>query len=237
MSKYGVLNFLISKMGRKNYKIDKQISFIDMSIILYEKFFQLIRGLFLKFSFIKSRGLIFKGKNTIILHKNKIKLGKTTFIGNNVKINALCRMGVKIGNNVSIHDGTIIDCTGGIRNIGEGLIIGNNVGFSPNCYIQVRGKVEIGNNVIFGPNVKIFSENHNFSRLDINITEQGETRIGVKILDGVWIGSSSIILDGVTIGKNAIIAAGSIVTKDVPQSAIFAGVPAKLIKMRNDEKK
>ena len=48
----------------------------------------------------------------------------------------------------------------------------------------------------------------------------------------VWIGSNSIILRGIEIGNGAIIGAGSVVTKDVPPYAIFAGVPAKLIKYR-----
>jgi virginiamycin A acetyltransferase len=50
----------------------------------------------------------------------------------------------------------------------------------------------------------------------------------------VWIGSHSIILRGIEIGNGAIIGAGSVVTKDVPPYAIFAGVPAKLIKYRFD---
>ena len=47
---------------------------------------------------------------------------------------------------------------------------------------------------------------------------------------GVSIGSSATILCGVTIGKNSIVGAGSVVTKDVPDNVIIAGVPAKIIK-------
>tara|TARA_A100001011_G_scaffold240255_1_gene248238 strand:+ start:721 stop:1431 length:711 start_codon:yes stop_codon:yes gene_type:complete len=236
MSKFRFVNKLIAKLGRNDYEIDDNIKNIDLLKILLKKFIQFVRGSFLKLSFIKSKGVIFLGKRTTIHHKNLINLGKTVYIGDNVYIDALSKNGIFIGNNVSIHKGTIIDCTGGIRSIGDGLTIGNNVGFSPNCFIQVRGKVEIGDNVIFGPYVKIFSENHNFSSLKRNITDQGENRIGVKISDGVWVGSGVIILDGVTIGRNAIIAAGSVVNKNIPNNAIYAGVPAKLIKYRIDEK-
>jgi acetyltransferase-like isoleucine patch superfamily enzyme len=114
-----------------------------------------------------------------------------------------------------------------------GLTIGNNVGISQNCFIQVRGKVEIGSDVIIGPRVSVFSENHNSQKLDVPIVLQGETRKGVKIGNGVWVGSGVTILDGVTIGDHSIIAAGSIVNKDVPEFGIVGGVPAKLIKMRN----
>lgn len=137
-----------------------------------------------------------------------------------------------IGNNVSIHKYTIIDCTGVLRNLGEELIIGDNVGIAQNCFIQVRGKVVIGNNVIFGPNVSIFSENHVFENPELPVSVQGETRKGVTVEDGVWVGTRATILDGVTVGRNSIIAAGSIVTRDVPPYSIVGGIPAKVIKYR-----
>ena len=90
----------------------------------------------------------------------------------------------------------------------------------------------IGNDVIFGPGVYLFSENHNFDNPDLPVSSQGETRKGVMIDDGVWIGTRAVILDGVKIGRNSIVAAGSVVNKDVPPYAIVAGVPAKIIKER-----
>ena len=49
--------------------------------------------------------------------------------------------------------------------------------------------------------------------------------------EGSWIGANAIILPGVTIGKNAVVGAGSVVTKNVPDFSVFAGAPARLIKM------
>ena len=226
------INKIIHFLGRTNYKIDSNITFFNISIIIFEKLTQLTRGLFLKLFFKKSNGYTFIGKDVRIKHKNLVCLGRTVFIGDGVEINALSKNGVHIGNNVSIHRNTIIDCTGGIRSIGDEIKIGNSVGFSPHCYIQVRGKVEIGDNVIFGPYAKIFSENHNFSNTEIPITSQGESRKGVNVMNDVWVGSNVIILDGVTVGQFSIIAAGSLVNKDVPPYSIVAGVPAKIIKMR-----
>ena len=51
----------------------------------------------------------------------------------------------------------------------------------------------------------------------------------IEVLDNVFIGSNSTILSGVKIGPNAIIGAGSVVTKDVPENSVVAGVPAKVI--------
>lgn len=165
---------------------------------------------------------------------NQYILGESVYIGDYVEINALSKSGIKIGNNVSIHKFSIINCTGVLRNLGEGLLIGDNVGISQNCFIQVRGKVSIGDYVLFGPGVTVISENHIFDNLDIPISMQGEVRKGVIIEDGVWIEARAVILDGVKIGRNSIIAAGSIVNRDIPAFAIAAGVPAKVIKYRKD---
>ena len=227
-----ILNKIIHFLGRKNYSIDAKISSYNMLIILLEKLIQLFRGFFLKIFLKKSNGFVFIGKRVIIKHKNLVIFGKTIFLGDDVEINALSHNGVVLGNNVSIHRSTIIECTGGIRSIGQGIKIGNNVGISQNCFIQVRGDITIGNNVILGPYVKIFSENHNFGDISKNITDQGETRKGVIIRDGVWIGSGSIILDGVEVGENAIVAAGSVVTNNIEKNSIVAGIPAKIIKYR-----
>lgn len=219
-------------MGRDKYSIDKALTKYEMANVLLSKGFCLLRGFLLKVSIRKSKGLLFVGRRCKVKFRNKISLGKTVTIGDNVEINALSKYGVSIGNNVSILKGTIIECTGVISHLGEGLIIGNNVGIAQNCFIQVRGSVVIGNNVIFGPNVSIFSENHDFSNAELPVSLQGVTRRGVKVEDGVWIGTRAVILDGVTIGKNSIIAAGSIVTKDVPPYTIVGGIPAKIIKNR-----
>lgn len=228
-----IINKIIQLLGRKNYTIDNSLTSYCLVLIILPKIHQLIRGLFLKLFIKKSRGVVFIGRNTKIKFKSKISLGRSIQIGDNVEINALSKEGIRIGNNVSILRNTIIECTGVICNLGEGLIIGNNVGIAQNCFIQVRGKVTIGNNVILGPGVSIFSENHNFSDLTKFINEQGETRQGITIEDGVWIASGATILDGVNVGANSIIAAGSIVNKDVPPYAIVGGTPAKIIKYRN----
>jgi len=227
------INRLINLLGKQGFRVDENISAIDMFILIRIKVFQLIRGTYLKLFFKSSTGLVFIGKFCQLKHCNKISIGKTFFLGDYAEINALSKNGITIGNNVSIHRNTIIDCTGGIQCIGEGLLIGNNVGISPNCFIQVRGSVKIGNNVIFGPDSKIFSESHNHSNTNTFINEQGVTRKDVTIEDGVWIGAGATILNGVTVGKNSIIAACSLVNKDVPAYSIVAGIPAKIVKNRN----
>ena len=63
-----------------------------------------------------------------------------------------------------------------------------------------------------------------------------EQSLPVTIGNDVWIGMNSIIMDGLTVGDGAVIGAGAIVTRDVPPYAIVAGIPAKVIRYRFDEK-
>ena len=114
---------------------------------------------------------------------------------------------------------------------GNGIEIGDNSGIGINC--EVRGPLEIGKDVMMGPEVRIMTSSHNTSQTDIPMCQQGHLpKRKVTICDDVWIGTRVIILPGVTIGKGAIIGAGAVVTKDVPEYAVVAGVPAKVIKYR-----
>ncbi len=227
-----IINLIIASLGRSKYSIDPLLTNGDLLQVVAQRLVQLIRGIFFKLRIKSSVGMIFLGKQVQVAHSKYIETGKTLILGDNVKINALSKSGIIFGNNVTIQNNTIIECTGVINELGEGLIVGNNVGIAPNCFFQIRGQVNIGSNVLFGPGVYLFSENHRHNETDMFINEQGTNRIGVNILDGVWIGSRSVILDGVTIGKNSIIAAGSVVTKNVPAYEVWGGTPAKLIKSR-----
>lgn len=57
----------------------------------------------------------------------------------------------------------------------------------------------------------------------------------VIVEDDVLIGANAVVIEGVHIGKNAVVAAGSIVISDVPDNAVVAGVPAKVIKMKDEK--
>ena len=80
------------------------------------------------------------------------------------------------------------------------------------------------------------TRSHNHNRIDIPMIQQGfEDDHEIIIGDDVWIGTNVTILSGVyKIGNHSIIAAGAVVTKDVPDYAIVGGVPAKIIRMRNE---
>lgn len=101
-----------------------------------------------------------------------------------------------------------------------------------NAYATVRDNVVAGDGVRIGAYSSIIAMNHCFDNIDEPIWKQGISSEGIQIGNDVWIGSHVVVLDGVTIGSHSIIAAGSIVTKDVEPYAIVGGNPAKLIRKR-----
>lgn len=111
-------------------------------------------------------------------------------------------------------------------NYGKNLKLGKNIFINQNCQILDLGGVTIEDDVMIGPRVSLLSEDH-----PVNPNER-KALIGKPILikKGSWIGGSATILAGVTVGENSVVAAGAVVTKDVPDNTLVAGVPAKIIK-------
>ncbi len=230
-----LINKVITKIKKEPYKIDDEIKYSTLLTIIRDKVFMILRGIRHKILLRESKGILFVGKKVKIREHKKIKLKGSATIEDGCFINALSKGGITIGNNFSLGRNSIIECTGVIRELGEELIIGENVGIAANAFIAMRGTITIGDNTIFGPGVSIHAENHNFSDLNKPIRKQGATRKGVTIGKDCWIGSKAVILDGVNIGNHVIVAAGAVVTKDVPDYAIVGGVPAKIIKQRKEE--
>ncbi|EKF9347940.1 acyltransferase, partial [Escherichia coli] len=128
----------------------------------------------------------------------------------------------KINNNISLLRNIHLTSTDGIS-IDEKTTINKNV------YIDGRGGVTIGSNVSISPYVRIITASH-----DVNCPNFSLILKPVIIKDYVWICTSSIILPGVTLGYGAIVAAGAVVTKNIPDYAIVAGNPAKVIGYRSE---
>lgn len=101
------------------------------------------------------------------------------------------------------------------------------------CVFGVNAGIKIGRSVMIAQAVTIRDTDHQAVALDIPMANQGIVTARVNVGDDVWIGHGAIILRGVRIGNGAIVAAGSVVTKDVPDYSIVAGVPAKILRMRN----
>lgn len=224
----------ITQIKHEPYTLDPAMSSLDLIIILKDKLVQASRGLWKGLFFGKRQGVVFIGKRAKIRHASHIKTQGGLTLGDGVCINALSKGGVEFGDNVSVGAGSVIECTGVIRELGEYVKIGSHVGFAQNAFVAVRGPLEIGDDCIFGPNVSIHSENHVFSDPDAPIRLQGVTRKGVTIGRDCWIGEGAVILDGVSIGDGCVIAANAVVNKDIPDLSVAGGVPARILKRRGE---
>lgn len=132
------------------------------------------------------------------------------------------------GRNIEIHIGTRIDSS---CEIGGNSYIG--------CYGYVT-RAKIGRYVSIANNVSIGQGEHKLDRISTSsvfyesawdVLTAGDCEIG----SDVWIGVDAIILRGVKVGTGSVVAANAVVTKDVPDFAVVAGVPARIIKYRFPE--
>lgn len=102
---------------------------------------------------------------------------------------------------------------------------------SVNPFAVVRGEIRMGDGVRIGAHSSILGFNHRMDN-DRPVFRQGTWSKGITIGDDVWIGSNATILDGVTVGDHVVVAAGAVVTKDVPDWAVVAGNPARVLRDR-----
>lgn len=137
------------------------------------------------------------------------------------------------GTSTTIGKESVIDDFVKIKHVGGAgnIQIGSNVYINSGTVIYSGNGVTIGNDVLIGPNCSIVPVNHNYENRDMLIREQGFSgnKGGITIADDVWIGAGVTIVDGVTVERGAIIAANALVSSNVGQYSIFAGVPAKKI--------
>lgn len=125
------------------------------------------------------------------------------------------------GDDVSIQPDFNCDC-------GQNIHVGSNFIANYNVTILDIASVRIGDFAMIGPNTLITTVNHPLSARGRR--ERMAQAQPVSIGHDVWIGGNCVILPGVTIGNNVVVAAGAVVTKDIPDNCVVAGVPAKKVK-------
>lgn len=157
------------------------------------------------------------GRGSYIGSRASIKGGKFINIGKNVRIGNFCRMqcykefaGEKLNPGIIIRDG---------------CYIGNSF------TVLSAAIVELERDVLIASNVTICSENHSINpESDVPYKNQPLTFAPIKVGEGTWIGQNVVLMPGVRIGKKCVIAASAVVTKDVDDYYMVAGIPAKVIK-------
>ena len=146
------------------------------------------------------------GVGVLVLHPHTFEIGDAVFIGNQTFLQGR-------------HDG---QCR-----------IGAHTWIGPQSYFDCRD-LELGEYVGWGPGAKVLGSEHTGDPLDVPIIQTDLVIKPVRV--GKWadIGVNAVLLPGVTVGQGAIVGAGAVVTHDVADYAIVAGVPAKLLRYRKE---
>lgn len=157
--------------------------------------------------------------------------------------------GIKIGNGVKIDRGVCIRNNGrnsriylgNYAKLDLGVIIkthsSGNVEVGDYTYIGPYSCLS-GNNIKIGQDCRlashlgIYANNHTFADLGHKIRGQGNSYQGIVIENDCWLGSGVKVIDGVIIGQSSVIGAGAVVTKDIPPYSVAVGVPARVVDNR-----
>lgn len=112
---------------------------------------------------------------------------------------------------------------------GVNIHLGSYVFINANCYLMDCADITIGDHTFIGPYCGFYTATH---PLTYKYRNQGlEKALPITIGDNCWLGANVSVMPGVTIGSGCVIAAGAVVTKDIPDNALAAGVPAKVMRI------
>ncbi len=150
------------------------------------------------------RGVVFE-PGVLVFHPENIEIGDDVYVGHQAILKGYYR------NRMVIGDGTWI---------------------GQQCFLHSGGGITIGRQVGIGPGVRIVTSAHRLDQLDQPILHSTIDFAPVAIGDGADIGVGAVLLPGVVVGTGAQVGAGAVVAENVPDFAVVAGVPARVIRMR-----
>jgi acetyltransferase-like isoleucine patch superfamily enzyme len=148
------------------------------------------------------------------------------FLGRRLELQIARRGMVEFGRFVWIGDGTKIRCHEGVVEIGAKTVMGQE------CTISAYQRVRIGEQCVIADRAMFIDFDHGVVEVERPIRVQGIYKRDVEVGSNVWIGYGACILRGVRVGDNSIVGTNSVVTRDVPANAVVAGIPARVIRMR-----
>jgi acetyltransferase-like isoleucine patch superfamily enzyme len=149
------------------------------------------------------------------------------FLGSGLELQVGRRGRVNFGRFVWIGHGTKIRCHEGVVEIGAKTVMGQE------CTISAYKRVRIGEQCVIADRAMFIDFDHGVVEVERPIRQQGIYTREVEVGSNVWIGYGACILRGVSVGDNSIVGTNSVVTKDVPANAVVAGVPARIVRMRD----
>ena len=149
------------------------------------------------------------------------------FFGRHLQLQVAPRGELRFGRLCWIGDGTKIRCHEGTVEIGAKTVLGQE------CTISAYSLVRIGEQCVIADRAMFIDFDHGVVEVERPIRLQGIYTREVEVGSNVWIGYGACILRGVRVGDNSIVGTNAVVTKDVPANAVVAGIPARILRMRD----
>jgi len=174
------------------------------------------------------RNVVF-GHGVVLRHPAKVRIGDGVTIDDLVVLDAkgTTNRGITIGDGVFLGRGTILSCKDGDITLGDHT----NIGFYSEVFSG--SSVTVGRHGLFAAYTYLVGGGHEFESTESTVLEQPRSSRGIVLGDNVWLGAGAKILDGVRIGSHVVVGAGAVVTEDLPEGAVAAGVPARVLRRRN----
>ncbi len=144
---------------------------------------------------------------------------------NRVRTNLLRAAGVKIGHHSLVQGAVQIV---GARGAARLLSIGDYTIITGPLRVDLGAPVRIGDAVRIGHDVILLTISHAIGSKHLRAGKSEAS--GIEIGAGAWLASRVTVLPGVQIGAGAVVAAGAVVTRDVPENTLVAGVPARVLR-------
>jgi acetyltransferase-like isoleucine patch superfamily enzyme len=164
-----------------------------------------------------------------VIHHSRLHLGKNIFMDDRVVIFQRETGGpITLGDRVYLYRDTILET-------GEGgsIEIDKEASIHPRCQINAyKSSIFIGQGTMLAPNCALYSYDHGIQPGQPIREQPIQSKGDITIGEEAWLGFGAIVLGGVKIGKGAVVAAGSAAIHDIPDGAVAAGNPARIIKMR-----
>lgn len=139
---------------------------------------------------------------------------------------------IVLGDDCSLYDGVRLVIGDPSQHPNCGIRLGQRVIVNVGAYLSGEGGLTLEDDVLVGPGAYLLSAGHQVQGGEPRINHNPLTFAFVHVGAGAWIGAGAIVLQGVTIGRGAVVGAGSVVTRDVPDFAVVAGNPARVIHAR-----
>ena len=173
------------------------------------------------------KGVTF-GYGVVLRHPHKIHIGEGTVIDDQVLLDAkgADNQGIRLGTGCFVGRNSILSCKNG------DILLGDRVNIGFNSEIFSGSKVELGADCLLAAYTYVVGGGHKFDDVEASVIDQDHVSEGIQLGEGVWLGAGVKVMDGVRIGARTVVGAGAVVTRDLPERMIAAGLPAKVIRER-----